>query len=403
MRVDAKKKNTNAAPRRQQQRALLTTRTQQLLFALVAMASVRNNGAVLPYYQVDAAALISSVTNRERGARVPAPPTAKRRRQQQRQQHFRTRNTELSAASTTRRTFLSRGVVAPAAVVVGAGSVVSVVPGSSPRFVVANAADDADVASTSDKLAARLADDVLQQPPASVLATSSGTDNTYYPDFMAGSWSTTQTLTRFETPLGLKFVGGPSGNLDVAEKSAAEQRSRVGQPVNLELRYLQTKFSVAEDRLFNSAQRLNAFAGRAVVATADYADVRASNRASVVKQGGTDRDPLQTVVVRFKGPAAIKTFVTGHGSSGSRDDDANWIGYEMQRSIFALTNESTAPPVTTDTELIWKFTKLDDDHVRGRLRIAGYLNPQSDKLYFEAKNRAVTIQDYDLDMRRKKD
>jgi len=34
--------------------------------------------------------------------------------------------------------------------------------------------------------------------------------------------------------------------------------------------------------------------------------------------------------------------------------------------------------------------------VNAKLRIASYLNAQSDKLYFEAKNQAVSFADYDL-------
>ena len=55
-------------------------------------------------------------------------------------------------------------------------------------------------------------------------------------------------------------------------------------------------------------------------------------------------------------------------------------GYELQRSIFALTNRNTAPPITTDSEYIWKFDKLDDDHIQGKLRIARYLNANSDTI-----------------------
>ena len=72
----------------------------------------------------------------------------------------------------------------------------------------------------------------------------------------------------------------------------------------------------------------------------------------------------------------------------------------MDRSIFALTNQSTAPPVTTDTEVIYSFKRIGEDRVEGRLRLAGYLNPQSDQLYFEAKNRAVSLTDYTIVLNR---
>ena len=63
-----------------------------------------------------------------------------------------------------------------------------------------------------------------------------------------------------------------------------------------------------------------------------------------------------------------------------------------------MTNTNTAPPVTTDTELIWTLEQRDETHVNGKLRIASYLNAQSDILYFEARNRAVSFADYDIQL-----
>jgi hypothetical protein len=145
---------------------------------------------------------------------------------------------------------------------------------------------------------------------------------------------------------------------------------------------------------------LNAFAEKKVVASVQYADVGGSNRQSVLALGGTADDPLQTTIVYFKGPAAQKSFVVSHGSEELVGEISSWAGYELERTIFALTNQSTAPPIITDCEYIWKFEVEDENHVQGKLRIAGYLNAQSDKLYFDARNRAVSLQDYTLDMTR---
>ena len=136
-----------------------------------------------------------------------------------------------------------------------------------------------------------------------------------------------------------------------------------------------------------------------MVASVSYADVGGSNRPSVLALGGTQQDPLQTTVTYFKGPAAQKSFLTSH--AGEALGPRSWTGFEVQRSIFALTNQNTAPPITTDTQLIWKLDQGEDGQtVKGRFRIAQFLNAQSDKLYFEARNRAVSIQDYTLDMKR---
>ncbi|VEU44161.1 unnamed protein product [Pseudo-nitzschia multistriata] len=202
-----------------------------------------------------------------------------------------------------------------------------------------------------------------------------------------------------QAPLGMKYIGGPNGSVEIAEKTMKEARSKIGLPVKLNLRYVPTKWGVAEDRLYNSEARLNAFAQKNVVASVQYADVGGSNRKSTLALGGTNEDPLQTTLVYFKGPAAQKSFVTSHGAE--EVSEMVWTGYEVQRSIFALTNQNTSPPITTDSEYIWSFELLDANNIRGKLRIAGYLNAQADTLYFDARNRAVSLQDYTLDMKRR--
>jgi hypothetical protein len=319
----------------------------------------------------------------------------------------------------------------------------------------------ASTATTTD-LSQRLQTLDLQQPTIGKTTFSSvGNDMTTYPYYMEGIWDVTQTLINVETPVGIQYAGGPNGLLDIATKSIQESKSQIGKPIHLQLRYQQCQLKttssntknappqrrppsvvVLEDRLFNTRQRLNQFAGTTVVANVQYADTQGSNRetmqdlydcipsSSTITTIGTNDVPLTTTLTYFKGPAAQKVFVLGHHDTNAipnQMDDANvcsstssssmttlpsWTGYEYQRSIFALTNGSTAPPITTDTELIYQFTPIMDcttttssshnhriHQIRGKLRIAGYLNP-NDKYYFDVKNRAVTVQDYTLDMKR---
>ena len=250
----------------------------------------------------------------------------------------------------------------------------------------------------AESVIGRLDQNILNLPPPSYASEMNGVDNTYYPPYLLGDWEAEQTLVSTTVPLGLKFIGGPNADLAIAEKTMTEARSKIGIPIKFRLRYVATKWGVAEDRLFNVRSRLDAFAGKAVVASVNYADVGGSNRKSVVALGGTVDDPLQTTVTYFKGPAAQKSFLLSHGAETL--GDRSWAGFEVQRSIFALTNQNTAPPITTDVEYIWKLAECDGGTVKGRLRIAEYLNAQSDKLYFDARNRAVSIQDYTLEMKR---
>jgi hypothetical protein len=140
----------------------------------------------------------------------------------------------------------------------------------------------------------RLTTSLLTLPPTSRTSELNGIDNLYYPSWLAGEWAATQTLIDTSNPLGLKFVGGPNGSESIATESVKEQRKQLNVPVELRLRYLNTKFGVAEDRLFNSKQRLDAFAGRSVVSSVEYADVGGSNRNSVLSMGGDNDTPLQT-------------------------------------------------------------------------------------------------------------
>lgn len=143
-------------------------------------------------------------------------------------------------------------------------------------------------------LASRLDSNELVMPPTSRVSELNGVDNVYYPEWMQGQWSVTQTLVNTSVPLGLKYVGGPSGSEEIALESMREQQKQLNVPVNLRLRWVKTKFGVAEDRLFNTKQRLNSFAGRSVVSSVEYANVGGSNRQSVILLGGSEEDPLQT-------------------------------------------------------------------------------------------------------------
>ena len=252
-------------------------------------------------------------------------------------------------------------------------------------------------ANSKESISSLLETKNIQKPPPSRASEFNGVDNMYFPTWMEGEWQLTQTLVNTETPLGLKFIGGPSGSEQIGRESQKEQEKQKNLPVELRVRFLKTKFGVAEDRLYNLRNRLDAFAGRPVVSSVIYADVGESNRQSVLAMGGSESDPLQTTLVYFKGPAAQKTFMVAHESEFLSPDQ--WAGLELDRAIFALTNQSTAPPVTTDTALIWLLTNKSDGRVEGRLRLAEFLNPQ-DALYFEARNRAVSIADYSLTFRK---
>ena len=154
-----------------------------------------------------------------------------------------------------------------------------------------------------------------------------------------------------------------------------------------------------EDRLFNTRSRLDAFAGKPVVASVEYAETGGNNRRGNVVLGGSADDPLITTVTQYKGPAAQKVFSVARTTEASDD---LWRGSEATRSIFALTNTNAAPPITTDSEILTELRRTGDGGVVGRLRLIDYLNPQ-DPLYFDVRRKAVSIADYDVRLRRAND
>lgn len=194
-------------------------------------------------------------------------------------------------------------------------------------------ANPVNAAIASGNISDQMINEIITMPPPGRASEFQGVDNMYFPSWLEGEWEVTQTLVNTSTPLGLKFIGGPAASLDIATKSFEEQRSKIGTPVNLRLRWVKTKWGVCEDRLFNVRQRLDNFAGRKVVASVSYADVGGSNRASVLALGGTEVDPLQTTLCYYKGPAAQKIFMLGHQGEILSDDGNQWAGFETSRSV----------------------------------------------------------------------
>ena len=137
-----------------------------------------------------------------------------------------------------------------------------------------------------------------------------------------------------------------------------------------------------------------------MVSSVEYAETGGNNRRGNVVLGGSADDPLITTVTYYKGPAAQKVFSVARSTEASDD---LWRASEATRSIFALTNQNAAPPITTDSEILTELRRTAGDAVVvGRLRLVDYQNPQ-DPLYFEARRKAVSVADYDIRLRRAND
>jgi hypothetical protein len=268
----------------------------------------------------------------------------------------------------------------------------------------------------SADLLARLDEPVIKSPGFTPQAASA---EPLYPQWLAGRWQCTQTLTSFTTPLGVQFIGAAGRPLSEAEASAAQTRAQIGVPVSLELRWKPSDDGAVEDRAFNAKSRFDAFAGREVVRESRPCD--------------SDPQAVACTFLDFKGPVSQKLLinslrvarsenriVASERASAWRSNPVPFLVYAVvslltsappsvaavTRGIFArkLVQGDTRsfPPITTDSETIVELSSgggPSTDLVRGRLRLSSYLQPL-DPLFFEARGRSVSLSNYDLVLRR---
>lgn len=243
----------------------------------------------------------------------------------------------------------------------------------------------------SAQLAARLDAPQLKSPGVAPVPS-----DTALPAWVAGRWQCTQTLESFRTPLGVQFIGAAGRPISEAEASAAQTRSQLGQPIQLELRFEAVPAGALEDRAFNTVSRLDAFAGRRVTRSAG----------PCVQAGGIG--VAACTQVEFRGPVSQQVNVNSKRLELS-EDGRSVVVSEFIRSIFARLrapgDNRNFPPITTDQETIYQLERASASDAEppsvllGRLRIASFLQPL-DPLYFEAAQRAVSISDYRLELRR---
>lgn len=227
------------------------------------------------------------------------------------------------------------------------------------------------------------------------------------PAWLEGRWRCEQTLRAFSTPQGVQFIGAAGRPLSEAEASAAQTRQQIGTPVTLELRFVADGWGgCVEDRAFNAASRLDAFAGRSVVREATVCEAPGS-------AGGA---AASCVLVRFKGPVTQTQQVNSLRVAEAADGVLRTS--EFRREVFARQlapgDTRNFPPITTDSEVLLELrpaaspqgaggtagaAPADVPSAAGRLRLVSYLQPL-DPLFFAAGRKSVALSDYDVRLTR---
>ena len=193
-------------------------------------------------------------------------------------------------------------------------------------------------------LAKRLESEAVQQMPADM----GNQQDIEYPFWLEGTWQVTSVLEEFKAPLGNKFLGGSSSNIN--DRSAAEATAQKGKEISYMLRFEKLPDGkVREDRLFNQQQRLDAFANRNVVKKILYV---------AIDRGQKTRE-LNTLVY-FAGGLVGKTFSTRRRFEVP--DPQTFVAAENTRQLYARKCEQTVeskvcpPPISTDQEAVTLFT-----------------------------------------------
>lgn len=183
-------------------------------------------------------------------------------------------------------------------------------------------------------LAKRFESETVQQLPADM----GNQKDIEYPFWLEGTWQVTSVLEEFKAPLGNKFLGGSSS--DINDRSAAEATAQRGKEISYMLRFEKLpNGKVREDRLFNQQQRLDAFANRNVVKKILYV---------AIDRGQKTRE-LNTLVY-FAGGLVGKTFSTRRRFEAP--DPQTFVAAENTRQLYARkceqTVESKVCPISTD-------------------------------------------------------
>ncbi|TAF53190.1 MAG: hypothetical protein EAZ61_07215 [Oscillatoriales cyanobacterium] len=201
-----------------------------------------------------------------------------------------------------------------------------------------------------------------------------------YPDWMAGTWHVTSTLTAMYAPLAPDIVTpGYEGN-----------RRYLDRPVEFDVRFAAArpqlrgnlpfgalgKPPIVADRQFNGEQILKAYVGDQTAL-----QVRVE-----------PNDPNQQATVLPDGRQLIAV-VTARG--GAMVGDRDFIGSELVTQFFRTQPEIYLNGVETTTA----YHQQADDRITADQFTAVYLSPQ-DPEYFTAGDRPVALYRYDLQLDR---
>jgi len=201
-----------------------------------------------------------------------------------------------------------------------------------------------------------------------------------YPEWMAGTWDVTSTLTEQISPLAPKIVTpGFEDNEKYLQQAIAFQvrfgKEYATSPSGILSAFQSKQPVVVADRAFNGKKIAEAYLG--------------SDNVYKVK---TDPDNPNQQITFLKGERKLISKITGRGHE--IPGDHQFIATEVTQQLFRSPERLYLNEVETTSS----YRLLDAEHISAEQVTAIYLSPQ-DPDYFAAGDRPVALYRYHLDLK----
>jgi len=206
-------------------------------------------------------------------------------------------------------------------------------------------------------------------------------EDVFYPDWMAGIWSSASTLTGVQSPAG-ETAFGPPGSLDNARKD-------IGNSIKYDVRFRRKAGNVVSDRPYNVTQISRAIMGKdSVLSVVDnYANV---NRLRL------ELLPSASGGISF----IVDIRVLGRQVEPSLDGKSFCCSELINQTVTPVVDgPSRSAPLIKDVETATCYRYVSDDHLVASQKNAVFF-PRGDRKSNAVQGRPIDVRTYHIEYRK---
>mmetsp|Transcript_23084 Transcript_23084/g.92367 ORF Transcript_23084/g.92367 Transcript_23084/m.92367 type:complete len:298 (+) Transcript_23084:317-1210(+) len=203
-------------------------------------------------------------------------------------------------------------------------------------------------------------------------------EDVFYPEWMAGIWSSASTLTGVQSPAG-ETVFGPPGSLDNARKG-------IGNSIEYDVRFRRKAGNIVSDRPYNVTQISRAIMGKdSVLSVVDnYANV---NRLRL------ELLPSASGGISF----IVDIRVLGRQVEPSLDGKSFCCSELINQTVTPVVDgPSRSPPLIKDVETLTCYRYVSDDHLVASQKNSVFF-PRGDPKSNAVKGRPIDVRTYQIE------